>query len=97
MVFRLQQVVGHMLKILVADAVIVEPVSTPKFPANRDINREFRQIRSLCEILNADTRAISKAFSQIPYATEQGIISAEQEILTQEQGILPTKSEIIIG
>jgi len=79
-----------MLKILVVNAVIVEPVSTPKFLANRDINREFRQIRSLCEILNADTRAISKAFSQIPYATEQGI-------LTQEQGILPTKSEIIIG
>jgi hypothetical protein len=96
-VFRLQQVVGDVLKILVADAVIVEPVFTPKFPANRDINREFRQVRSLCEILNADTRAISKAFSQIPYATEQGIISAEQGILTQEQGILPTKSEIIIG
>ena len=95
--FRLQQVVGDMLKILVVNAVIVEPVSTPKFLANRDINREFRQIRSLCEILNADTRAISKAFSQIPYATEQGIISAEQGILTQEQGILPTKSEIIIG
>jgi hypothetical protein len=100
-VFRLQQVAGDMLKILVADAVIVEPVSTPKFPANRDINRdinrEFRQIRSLCEILNADTRAISKAFSQIPYKTEQGIISAEQGILTQEQEILPIKSEIIIG
>jgi len=72
-----------MLKILVVDVVIVEPVSTPKFPANRDINREFRQIRSLCEILNADTRAISKAFGQIPYATEQGI--------------LPTKSKIITG
>ncbi|MFI4961684.1 MAG: hypothetical protein ACHP82_09565 [Hyphomicrobiales bacterium] len=81
--FRLQQVVGDMLKILVVDVVIVEPVSTPKFPANRDINREFRQIRSLCEILNADTRAISKAFGQIPYATEQGI--------------LPTKSKIITG
>jgi hypothetical protein len=72
-VFRLQQVAGDMLKILVVDAVLVEPVSTPKFPANRDINREFRQIRSLCEILNADTRAISKAFGQIPYATEQGV------------------------
>ena len=23
------------------DAVVVEPVSTPKFPANREINREF--------------------------------------------------------
>jgi hypothetical protein len=30
----IQQVAGDMLKILVADAVIVEPVSTPKFPAN---------------------------------------------------------------
>jgi hypothetical protein len=82
-VFRLQQVVGDTLKILVVDVVIVEPVSTPKFPANRDINREFRQISSLCEILNADTRAISKAFGKIPYATEQGI--------------LPTKSKIITG
>src|SRR5664280_2770451 len=68
-----------------------------QIPCYRDINRKFRQIRSLCEILNADTRAISKAFSKISYATEQGIISAEQGILTQEQGILPTKSEIIIG
>jgi hypothetical protein len=86
-----------MLKILVVNAVIVEPVSTPKFLANRDINREFRQIRSLCEILNADTRAISKAFSQTLYTTERGIISAVHGILTQEQGILSTKSEIIIG
>jgi hypothetical protein len=52
---------------------------------------------SLCEILKANTRAISKAFSQIPYATEQGIISAEQGILAQEQGIFPVKSEIITG
>ena len=33
------------------------------------------------EILRANTRVISKAFRQIPYATEQGIISAEQGIL----------------
>jgi hypothetical protein len=52
---------------------------------------------SLCEILKANTRAISKAFSHIPYATEQGIISAEQGILVQEQGIFPVKSEIITG
>jgi hypothetical protein len=36
-------------------------------------------------------------FSQIPYATEQGIISAEQGILVQEQGIFSIKSEIITG
>jgi hypothetical protein len=34
---------------------------------------------------------------QIPYSTEQGIISAEQEILALEQGILPGKIEIIAG
>jgi hypothetical protein len=36
---------------------------------------------TLCEILKANTRVISKAFRQIPHATEQGIISAEQGIL----------------
>jgi hypothetical protein len=72
---------------VVADAVGFEPVSTPNFPANREINREFRQIRPFLKILDADTRAISKAFGQIPYATEQGIISAEQGISAQEQGI----------
>src|SRR6476469_5711390 len=41
---------------VVADAVQVEPVSTPKFPANREINREFRQIPLLDAILHADTR-----------------------------------------
>src|SRR5450759_1073126 len=72
---------------MVADAVRYEPVSTLKFPANREKNREFRRIRPLSAILKADTRANSKACSEIPYATEQGIISAEQGILAQEQGI----------
>ena len=71
---------------MVADAVAVEPVSTPEFPANREINREFHQIGPLCKIRKADTRADSKASSEIPYATEQGIISAEQGILVYEQG-----------
>jgi hypothetical protein len=34
---------------VVADAVAIEPVSASKFPANREINREF------CEILAAAT------------------------------------------
>jgi hypothetical protein len=65
----------------VADAVLVEPVSTHEFPANREINREFLRIRLLSAILKADTRASSKASSEIPYSGEQGIISAEQGIL----------------
>jgi hypothetical protein len=32
--------------------------------------------------------------SKIPYAIEQGIISAEQGILLQEQGIFYVKTEI---
>jgi AmmeMemoRadiSam system protein B len=57
-------------------------------------NREFRQIRPLCTILKADTRANSKASNEIPYTTEQGIISAEQGILIQEQGIFPVKQRL---
>jgi hypothetical protein len=77
---------------LVADAVAVEPVSTPKFPANREINREFHQIGPLCKILKADTRADSKASSEIPYATEQGIILAEQGIEEQRISLAKTES-----
>jgi integrase len=66
---------------MVADAVLVEPVSTHEFPANREINREFRRIRTFGANLKADTGANSKASSEIPYSGEQGIISAEQGIL----------------
>ena len=40
---------------VVADTVQVEPVSPAEFPANREKNREFRQICPLCEILKANT------------------------------------------
>ena len=76
------------LNCVVADAVPVEPVSAPKFPANREINREFRQIRLVGAILHADTRANSEAFSKFPYATEQGNFLKEQGICTREQRIL---------
>ena len=72
---------------MVADAVEVEPVSTAKFPANREKNREFRRIRLLGAILKAGTRANSEACSEIPYSTEQGIFAREQGICTREQGI----------
>jgi hypothetical protein len=73
---------------VVADAVPVEPVSTHEFPANREINREFRRIRLLSAILKADTRANSKAFSEIPYSTKQGIFAKEQGICMRETGNL---------
>jgi hypothetical protein len=60
---------------VVADAV-VEPVSTAKFPANRENNREFWRSRPLDAISIIDTRANSAAYSEIPYSTKQGIILA---------------------
>jgi hypothetical protein len=42
---------------MVADAVTVEPVFNLKFPANREINREFRRISTLGAILKAGTPA----------------------------------------
>ena len=75
---------GDLYDCVVADAVTYEPVSPAKFPANREINREFRQIRLLDAIFNADARANSEACSKIPYATEQGIFAKN---CTREQGI----------
>jgi hypothetical protein len=40
---------------------------------------------------------IQRLPAEIPYTTEQGIISAEQGVLVQEQGMFPVKSEIITG
>jgi len=69
------------------DAVGFEPVSSVKFPANREINREFfnfgRDRRSEVVI----RPMIQRTWSEIPYSTEQGIFVKEQGICTQEQGI----------
>src|SRR5262245_6669219 len=86
---------------VVADAVQVEPVSHLEFPANREINREFRQNRRLDAILHADTPANSEACSEIPYSTKQGIFAKEQGILDctrrGEQGFCLLKTEIVAG
>src|SRR5262249_38755721 len=47
-----------------------------KFPANREINREFRKFRASAAIFASNQRANSKACGQIPYATEQGTFAA---------------------
>jgi hypothetical protein len=58
-----------------------------KFPANREINREFCKIQRSAPNLRAWTRANPKACNKIPYSTEQGIFAREQGICTREQGI----------
>jgi hypothetical protein len=82
---------------MVADAVDLEPVSSIQFPANREINREFRQIPARGAILNADTRANSEACSEIPYSAEQGIFAKEQGICAQRTGNFSRQVTIIAG
>jgi hypothetical protein len=72
---------------MVADAVDLEPVSASKFPANREINREFCKIQGFAPNLMCWTRANPMACSEIPYAAEQGIFLKEQGICAQEQRI----------
>src|SRR5450759_5309920 len=71
-----------------ADAVVVEPVSAPKFPANREINREFFDFGLARGSEVAICPMIHWTWSKIPYSTEQGIFVKEQGIFTREQGIL---------
>jgi hypothetical protein len=56
------------LDCLAEDAVHCEPVSAPKFPANREFNREFCRFRPSSRF----SCLINPPIQPIPYATEQG-------------------------
>jgi len=58
-----------------------------KFPANREINREFSKIGPSTPSFASDQHAHPIAYSRIPYATEQGISDTYQGIFFSEQGI----------
>jgi hypothetical protein len=58
---------------VVADAVAVEPVSTPKFPANREINKEFGKIWPQRLFLVSIRRMNLMTCRKIPCGKEQGI------------------------
>jgi len=55
------------------DAVGCQPVSKPKFPDNREINREFYKIWASAAFFVTNRAENSKACSKIPYAREEGI------------------------
>jgi hypothetical protein len=69
---------------VVADAVQVEPVSTAKFPANREKNREFYIIAISVGSETANNGVTTGLPKRIPYSTEQGILTREQGILSAE-------------
>jgi hypothetical protein len=72
---------------IVAHAVAREPVSMPRFPANREIYREFRRIHVLWRISAPSRPTNPMRWSKIPYSTEQGIFWKEQGIYWRQQGI----------
>jgi hypothetical protein len=61
---------------LVADALNIEPVSTIKFPDNRENTGNFFDFGPNCTILASNLPAPSMACSQIPYSMELGIFLA---------------------
>lgn len=73
-----------------------EDARAPTYRSYRQIG-EIHQIRTLCEVLKANTRAYSKALGEISCATKQGIISTGQGILVQEQGNLSAKTKTVAG
>jgi hypothetical protein len=73
---------------LVVCPVTIEPVSTSKFPANREKNREFSKIAEFGALETINNAVVTGLPVRIPYSTEQGIILAEQGLLTREQGII---------
>jgi hypothetical protein len=81
---------------MVAEAVVVEPVSSPVFPANREKNREFSKIAQFRAPETANNAAVAWLPVRIPYSSEQGIILAEQGIVAPEPGFLSAGTEIIV-
>ena len=69
---------------VVADAVTVEPVSTLKFPANREKNTELCKLVAFGAAETPNRAVVARLQMQIPYSMEQIIILVEQGILAQE-------------
>ena len=71
---------------MVADAVAVKPVSTAKFPANREKNRDYFDFGAVSRSDAPVKPMISRPWSQIPCSSEQGIFEQEQGIYGGDQG-----------
>jgi hypothetical protein len=71
--FRPRQETGIAQDCVVAEAVHIGPVSVELFPANREKNTEIRENRPFGSMLAHFFRRTSKACTQIPCATEQGL------------------------
>jgi hypothetical protein len=70
---------------MVVDAVLVEPVSTPKFPANREINREFRQIRLLAQFCTLTREQIQRLAAKFPTQPNRGFLQKNREFVQENR------------
>lgn len=69
---------------MVADAVIVEPVSAAQFPGNRENNWEFCKIVASRAAATANNAVVTGLSTRIPYSEEQGSILAEHGIFARK-------------
>jgi hypothetical protein len=72
---------------VVADAVVIEPVSILNFPANGRRTGNLAISGTFSASDQHERPVISGLFVRIPYSKEQGISSAEQGISSWYQGI----------
>jgi hypothetical protein len=71
---------------VVADALALEPVSTPKFPFIRENNREFCESDALSIDCRRQTAHISGRLAKIPCEIESGIFCREPGHFRQANG-----------
>ena len=69
------------------DAVQIGPVSNPKFPANRENNREIRRYSACTRPATGCIWANSKTYERFPYSRYQGIVFDEQGSKIEVTGI----------
>jgi hypothetical protein len=85
-IFAKSPQVGENPDWMVADAVVVEPVSTPKFPANREKNRDLFNSGAISGSDAPVSPMFLGTYSQIPYSSEQGISEGRTENFQRRSG-----------
>jgi hypothetical protein len=83
---RLPEIHRQRPRWLADDPVLIALVSGAKFPANREINREFFKFGAVSPIRARVSVAISVPCSKIPYEFEQGIFLPYQGRSREYQG-----------
>ena len=76
-----------------ADAVAFEPVSTLKFPANREINREFRQFAWWAQICTLTREQIQRLAVKFPTQPNREFLQKNREFVRANREFEPLYAE----